>query len=59
MYTWFKNLFTTTQPEIVMIAAIQNDRGIGYQGDLIKKIKNDMKHVKCEIRKTDRLIYIS
>ncbi|MCA9353173.1 dihydrofolate reductase [Patescibacteria group bacterium] len=44
MYTWFKNLFTTTQPEIVMIAAIQNDRGIGYQGDLIHQIKNDMKH---------------
>ena len=30
--------------EITMIAAIQNDRGIGYQGDLIHSIKNDMKH---------------
>ena len=31
-------------PKIIMIAAIQNDRGIGYQGDLIHHIKNDMKH---------------
>ena len=27
-----------------MIAAIQNDNGIGYQGNLIHSIKNDMKH---------------
>jgi len=27
-----------------MIAALQNDRGIGYQGNLIHSIKNDMKH---------------
>ena len=27
-----------------MIAAIQSDRGIGYKGDLIHSIKNDMKH---------------
>lgn len=27
-----------------MIAAIQNDRGVGHHGDLIHSIKNDMKH---------------
>lgn len=27
-----------------MIAAIQNDNGIGYHGNLIHSIKNDMKH---------------
>lgn len=30
--------------EIIMIAAIQNDRAIGYQDNLIHSIKNDMKH---------------
>ncbi|MCA9351966.1 dihydrofolate reductase [Patescibacteria group bacterium] len=44
MFSWFKNLCSHTKPEIIMIAAIQKDRGIGYHGDLIHTIKDDMKH---------------
>ncbi|MFT7328077.1 MAG: dihydrofolate reductase [Crocinitomicaceae bacterium] len=43
MFNWIKKIFKSRQ-EITMIAAIQNDRGIGYQGELIHSIKNDMKH---------------
>jgi dihydrofolate reductase len=43
MINWIKRLFTK-KPEITMIAALQNDRGIGYQGNLIYSIKNDMQH---------------
>lgn len=44
MIKWLKKILNKNQPEIIMIAAIQNDRGIGYQGDLIHHIKDDMKH---------------
>lgn len=30
--------------KIILIAALQNNRGIGYQGDLLYHIKDDMKH---------------
>lgn len=30
--------------EIIMIAAIQNDRAIGYKGKLIHSLRNDMRH---------------
>lgn len=32
------------QKKIILIAALQSDRGIGFQGDLLYHIKNDMKH---------------
>ncbi len=44
MLNWIKNLFKKPAPMITMIAAIQNDRGIGYKNNLIHSIKNDMKH---------------
>ncbi len=44
MFKWLQKLFIKRRKEIIMIAAIQNDRGIGYQGDLIHSIKADMKH---------------
>jgi len=44
MFTWLKNLFIKPKKEIIMIAAIQNDHGIGFKGNLIHGIKNDMKH---------------
>lgn len=34
------------KPKIIMIAAIQNDRGIGYKGKLIHRISDDMEHFK-------------
>jgi len=44
MFSWLSKLFKKQGPEIIMIAAIQNDRGIGYQKKLIHNIKDDMKH---------------
>lgn len=43
MFNWLRNIFLKKK-EIIIIAAIQNDRGIGYKGDLVHSIKNDMKH---------------
>ena len=44
MITYLRKLFRKKSPQIIMIAAIQNDRGIGYRGELVHSIKNDMKH---------------
>jgi len=53
MFKWLKkcipqksnrNNKNMKKQEVIMIAAIQNDRGIGYQNNLIHSIKNDMKH---------------
>lgn len=49
MFNWVKKCIPKKNnimdvQEIIMIAAIQNDRAIGYKCDLIHSIKNDMKH---------------
>ncbi|MCA9351472.1 dihydrofolate reductase, partial [Patescibacteria group bacterium] len=44
MISWLKQWFSKKPKKVTMIAAIQKDRGIGYQGKLIHNIKNDMAH---------------
>ena len=43
MFSWLKKI-SQSKPQIIMIAAIQSDRGIGYKNNLIHSIQNDMRH---------------
>lgn len=43
MFNWLKKI-VNKKPKIIMIAALQNNRGIGYQNNLIHSIPDDMKH---------------
>ncbi|MAQ77299.1 hypothetical protein CL684_02125 [Candidatus Campbellbacteria bacterium] len=44
MLSFLKKFLPKKQSKIIIIAAIQNDRGIGYQDNLIHHIKKDMQH---------------
>lgn len=45
MLKWLKKIFRKKKP-IIIIAAIHEDRGIGYQGKLMHNIPADMKHFR-------------
>jgi len=44
--TWGKKFFKLRDTEIVLVAAITCNRGIGYKNDLLVKDKEDLKHFK-------------
>lgn len=46
LFTWGKQFYKLRDTEIILVAAITCNRGIGYKNDLLVKDKEDLKHFK-------------